>query len=71
MGSGGDAPARRGRVAKRPNYGFQKRQKELKRQQRKEEKAEKKRLAKDAAADEGQPADAGEEDPGTAADDQD
>jgi hypothetical protein len=39
-------------VAKRANYGFVKRQKELKRQERKEEKAEKKRLREAAGSDE-------------------
>ena len=41
---------RRGRLAKRVNYGFGKRQKELKRQKKREEKAEKKRLKKEAAS---------------------
>lgn len=36
-------------MAKRTNYGFAKRQKELKRQQRNEEKAEKKRLKQGSA----------------------
>ena len=35
-------------MAKRQNYGFQKQQKELKRQKKREEKAEKKRLKADA-----------------------
>ena len=39
-------------MAKRPNYGFQKRQKEIKRQRKKAEKAEKKRLKKEAAEEE-------------------
>lgn len=34
-------------MARRPNYGFQKRQKELKRQQKKDEKAARKRLKKE------------------------
>jgi hypothetical protein len=57
-------------VAKRANYGFVKRQKELKRQQRKDEKAEKKRLKKDSAAGDDQPgvADGDEGDGGPAAD---
>lgn len=37
-------------MARRPNYGFMKQQKELKRQQKKAEKAEQKRLKKDAAS---------------------
>ena len=36
-------------MAKRVNYGYQKRQKEIKRQRKKAEKAEKKRLKKEAA----------------------
>jgi hypothetical protein len=36
-------------VAKRANYGFVKRQKELQKQQRKQEKAEKKRLKAESA----------------------
>ena len=36
-------------MAKRANYGFVKRQKELQKQQRKQEKAEKKRLKADSA----------------------
>ena len=39
-------------MARRPNYGFEKRQKELDRQKKKEEKAEKKRLRKEAGTDE-------------------
>ncbi len=35
-------------LARRPNYGFQKRQKEMNRQARKEEKAERKRLKKES-----------------------
>ncbi len=35
-------------LARRPNYGFQKRQKELNRQARKEQKAERKRVKKEA-----------------------
>jgi len=38
-------------LAKRVNYGFQKRQKEIKRQRKKAEKAERKRLKKEAAGD--------------------
>jgi hypothetical protein len=38
-------------VAKRTNYGFQKRQKEIKRQQKKDAKAEKKRLKKEEQQD--------------------
>ena len=37
-------------MAARTNYGFQKRQKEIKRQKKREEKAERKRLKKEAAA---------------------
>lgn len=37
-------------MARRPNYGGEKRQKEIKRQKKKEEKAEKKRLKKEEAA---------------------
>jgi hypothetical protein len=36
-------------MARRPNYGGEKRQKELKRQKKKDEKAEKKRLRKEEA----------------------
>lgn len=50
-------PARRlehfqrgGTLARRPNYGFQKRQKEISRQARKDEKAERKRAKKEAEA---------------------
>ena len=39
-------------MARRPNYGFEKRQKELERQKKKDEKAEKKRLRKEAGTDE-------------------
>lgn len=42
-------------MAKRANYGFVKRQKELKRQQKSEEKAEKKRLRKESADGDNQP----------------
>lgn len=35
-------------MARRPNYGFEKRQKEIQRQKKKDEKAEKKRLRKEA-----------------------
>ncbi|MGH7504467.1 MAG: hypothetical protein ACRELX_02400 [Longimicrobiales bacterium] len=41
-------------MARRPNYGFQKRQKELKRQQKKDAKAERKRLKKEGAEDTGE-----------------
>lgn len=49
-------------MARRPNYGFQKRQKELKRQQKKDEKAARKRQKKELSedspvADSGQDAD--------------
>ncbi|MGI9183161.1 MAG: hypothetical protein ACR2H9_22000 [Longimicrobiaceae bacterium] len=37
-------------MARRPNYGAEKRQKELQRQKKKDEKDEKKRLKKEAAA---------------------
>ena len=37
-------------MGRRPNYGFEKRQRELRKQKKKEEKAERKRLAKEAAA---------------------
>ena len=36
-------------MARRPNYGFEKRQKEIQKQAKKDEKAEKKRLRKEAA----------------------
>lgn len=36
-------------MARRPNYGFEKRQKEIKRQKKKDEKAEKKRMKKEEA----------------------
>jgi hypothetical protein len=36
-------------MARRPNYGFQKQQKDLKKQKKREEKAEKKRLRNEAA----------------------
>ncbi len=35
-------------MGRRPNYGFEKRQRELKKRKKKEEKAERKRLAKEA-----------------------
>jgi hypothetical protein len=41
------------RVARRPNYNFVKREKELKRQQKKAEKLEKKRAAKEDAQPDG------------------
>jgi hypothetical protein len=37
-------------MAKRSNYSFQKRQKEIKKQEKKEQKIEKKRMKKEAAA---------------------
>ena len=37
------------RVARRPNYGFQKQQQAIKKQKKRDEKAEKKRLKKEAA----------------------
>ncbi len=37
-------------MARRPNYGFEKRQRELRKQKKKEEKAERKRLKREAAA---------------------
>lgn len=39
-------------MARRPNYDFQKRQKELKRQEKQAEKAERKRLRKEEGGDE-------------------
>ena len=54
-------------MARRPNYDFQKRQKELKRQEKQEEKAERKRLRREG----GQESDAvaqGDGDMGAAAD---
>ena len=39
------------RVARRPNYGFQKQQQAIKKQKKRDEKAEKKRLKKEAAQD--------------------
>lgn len=57
---------RRGYVAKRVNYGFEKRQKELKRQQKKDAKAEKKRIKKESAV-EDEPS---ESEPQSAADQQ-
>jgi hypothetical protein len=57
---------RRGSVARRANYGFEKRQKELKRQKKKDRKAEKKRMKKEAAAggDQGEVLDGGDGDVG-------
>jgi hypothetical protein len=54
-------------MARRPNYGAEKRQKEIQRQKKKEEKDEKKRLKKEAAAagelgDEGIEMEGGEDD---------
>ena len=42
-------------MARRPNYGFEKHQKEAKRKKKQAEKLEKKRLAKEAAKAEGAP----------------
>jgi hypothetical protein len=39
-------------MARRPNYGFEKRQKEIAKQKKKEEKAEKKRLKKEGGGEE-------------------
>jgi hypothetical protein len=50
MSRAGAHEIRRGFVAKRANYGFEKRQKELKRQQKKDAKAEKKRMKKESGA---------------------
>ncbi len=36
-------------MARKPNYGFEKRQRDIKKQQKRERKAEKKRLRKEAA----------------------
>ena len=38
-------------MAKKPNFGFEKRQKDLKKQQKREEKAEKKRLKREGGGD--------------------
>jgi hypothetical protein len=43
-------PEEDGSMARRPNYGGEKRQKEIQRQKKKDEKAEKKKQRKDAAA---------------------
>ncbi|HEX2091295.1 MAG TPA: hypothetical protein VHG28_02790 [Longimicrobiaceae bacterium] len=51
-------------MARRPNYGFEKRQKELAKQQKKEEKAERKRLRKEAGGGEGELFEGGDEDAG-------
>ena len=51
-------------VARRPNYGFEKKQREIRKQKKKQEKAEKKRLKKEALEEEGTaeaPAEAEEE----------
>jgi hypothetical protein len=37
-------------VARKPNYGFEKKQREIKKQKKKEKKAEKKRLKREAAS---------------------
>jgi hypothetical protein len=50
-GSARDVRKAAANVARRPNYGFVKREKELKRQKKKAEKAELKRLKKNAAND--------------------
>jgi hypothetical protein len=47
---GGARPSPGDSVARRANYGFEKRQKELQKQKKKEEKAEKKRLRKEEGA---------------------
>jgi hypothetical protein len=62
-------------VARRPNYDFQKRQKELKRQEKQAEKAERKRLRKEEGGDDtdalAQPdGDDGEESPDEGEDDE-
>jgi hypothetical protein len=44
-------------MARRPNYGFEKRQKELEKQKKKEAKAEKRDLRRQAAAEDGEGAD--------------
>ena len=50
-------------MARRANYGFEKRQRELEKKKKKEAKAEKKRLMKEAAAAiEGEPGEAAETD---------
>ena len=51
-------------MARRPNYGFEKRQKEMLKQQKKDEKAEKKRARKENADDggTGEEAEVGEQD---------
>ena len=45
-----DSKAEEARLARRPNYNFEKRQKELKRQKKKEKKLEERRAKKEAAA---------------------
>ena len=54
-------------MAKKPNYGFEKRQKDLARQKKKEEKLQKKALRKDAQGNDipepGEPGEAGEDAP--------
>ena len=50
-------------MARRPNYGFEKRQKELQRQQKRDDKAERKRLKKEEGASaEGTEPETGEQD---------
>jgi hypothetical protein len=56
-------------VARRPNYDFQKRQKELKRQEKRDEKAERKRLRKEGEEGEGDAIAQGDGDMGAAGDD--
>lgn len=48
-------------MARRPNYGAEKRQKEIQRQKKKDEKAEKQRLRKEAAANDPSGAEAGDD----------
>jgi hypothetical protein len=53
-------------MARRPNYGFEKRQKELEKQKKKEAKAEKKEARRrEGLADEGEAAGGGEAEAGT------
>ena len=58
-------------MGRRANYGFEKRQRELKKQKKKEAKAEKKRLAREAAAAEAEGLEPGEHADGEAAEAQD
>lgn len=46
-------------MGKKPNFGFEKRQKDLKKQQKREEKAEKKRLKREGGSEQGDEAQAG------------